>query len=154
MTTIPFFKAILFVLVMTVISACSSTRPYTSGSPENLTVKTDIRTGTAWLNIYEVDNTCATKYLGTVDLIDSRVRVAIPINKPSYLLFTFASSSFLSGNSSTSYGIYLTPRAGYKYDATISYIDDMYVAMIHEQDARGGVRHEISRTIPKACVSK
>lgn len=135
------------------IVACSSTHPYSNNSPENLSFKIDIRKGTAWLNVYEVDNACATKYMGTVELEGSRVKVAIPINKPSYLQFSFANSSLLSGNGSTSYGMYLTSRAGYQYDATVSYVDDMYTMMLYEKNS-GGVRRDITRVVPTACSAK
>jgi hypothetical protein len=154
MTTISFFKVVLVILIMGTVSACSSTKPYTSNSPVNLSIKTDIRKGTAWMNVYEVDNACAMKYMGTVELEGSRVKVAIPINKPGYLLFTFADASLFTGNSRSSYGIYLTTRAGYQYDATVSYVDDMYTLMVHEQNPRGGERREISRNVPTACAAK
>lgn len=153
MTAISSLKAVLIVIVTGMVVACSSTHPYTSSSPENLSIKIDIRKGTAWLNIYEVDNACATKYLGTVELEGSRVKVAIPINKPSYLQFSFANSSLLSGNSSSSYGMYLTSRAGYQYDATVSYVDDMYTMMVHEKNS-GGARRDITHVVPTACAAK
>ena len=152
MSSISFYKAVLIILVM--VSACSSTRPYTNNSPENLSLKTDIRKGTAWLNVYEVDNACATKYLGTVELEGSRVKVAIPINKPSFLQFSFSTASLLSGRSSSSYGMYLTTRAGYQYEGTVSYVDDMYTMMVHENNSRGGERRDITRVVPNVCASK
>jgi hypothetical protein len=154
MTTISFFKTFLIIFIIGAVSACSSTSPYTSSSPDNLSIKTEIRKGTAWMNVYEVNNACATKYMGTVDLEGAKVKVAIPINKPSYLLFTFADASLFAGSSRSSYGIYLTTRAGYQYDATVSYVDDMYTLMIHEQNTRGGDRREITRIVPTACASK
>ena len=153
MTDISCFKAVLIVLASSMVGACSSTHPYTSSSPENLSIKTDIRKGTAWLNVYEIDNACATKYLGTVELEGSRVKVAIPINKSSYLQFSFANSSLFSGNSTTSYGMYLTSRAGYQYDATVSYVDDMHTMMVHEKNS-GGARRDITRVVPTACATK
>lgn len=154
MTTISFFKVVLIILIMGIVSACSSTRPYTSSSPVNLSIKTDIRKGIAWMDVYEVDNACATKYMGMVELESSRVKVAIPINKPSYLLFTFSDASLFTGSRRSSYGIFLTTHAGSQYDATISNIDDMHTLMVHEQNPRGGERREISRSVPTTCTSK
>lgn len=153
MTDTALYKTVLLALILGILTACSSTRPYKSSSPENLTLKLDIRSGSAWMNVYEVDNACATKYLGTVALEGARVKVAIPVNKPSYLQFYFSNTSLLSSKS-ISYSIYLSARAGNQYDATVSYFDDMYNAVVFEQETHGGTRREITRNIPKACVSK
>jgi len=123
------------------------------GCPD-MTSKIDIRRGTAWLSVYEVNKACDTTYLGTVEFERSRVKVAIPINKPSYLASSFSNASLLSGRGTTSYDIYLTTRAGYQYEAIANCIDDMYTVTIHEQNSRGGARQEITRAMPAACISK
>lgn len=154
MAPISFRRSVLLVIVAGAASACSSMHPYTSSAPENLTVKPDIRTGSARMHVYEVDNTCNMSYRGTVELDAPKVKVGIPVNKPSYLVFNFTDSSLFTGDSSVSYDMYLTTRTAYHYDIAVSYADSMYGATIHEQDSRGGGRKEMPRAVPKACGSK
>lgn len=144
----------LLVLVAGMASSCSSMRDYTNSSPENLIVKPDIHSDSASMHVYAVDRQCNARYQGTVKLRNTRIKIGIPINKQSYLEFVFANASFFSGSHSISSGVYLTPRAGYQYEATVSYIDKMYSVSIYEHDAHGGARREISHFVPKACNEK
>lgn len=154
MKTISFFRVVLLVLIAGMTSACSSMHRYTSTAPENMTIKSDVRTGSASMHVYEVDNMCNASYRGTVELNNPKVKVGIPVNKPCYLVFTFSETSLFTGSSSTSYDMYLTPRAGFHYSAAVSYAESMYGATLYEQDLRGGGRREIPRSVPKACTSK
>ena len=150
----PFCRAVSLFLVVFVASACSSMHGYANNKPENLTLKPDIRSGFAQLHVYDIDNACNAIYRGTVKLTNVKMMVGIPVNSLSYLEFSFSDSSVFSGSHSTSSGVYLIPRAGYQYDAVISYIDKMYSSTIYEQDIDGGARSEIQKIVPKACVSK
>lgn len=150
---ISFCRVALLVPVACALSACSSTHAYTSKPPENMSIKPDVRTGSARLHVYDVDNKCNMNYQGTVELSE-KVRIGLPVNKLSYLDFNFSDTSLFTGSHSTSYGMYLTPRAGYHYDAVVSYVDEMYGATVHEQDTHGGARHEVPSIVPKACASK
>lgn len=144
-------KPALVALLAVMASACS-THPYKNDSPVNMTITTDVRRGSADLHIYDIDNTCKTSYLGTVGLTDPKVRIALPTSKPSYLVVNFSSTSLFWGSSSTSYDIFVTPRAGYRYEALVNYIDKMYGATIYEQEANGGARRKLPRVEP-ACIS-
>lgn len=154
MNTISFYRAVLLVLTAGAASACSSIHPYMNSAPENLTIKPDVRTGSARMHVYEIDNACNASYRGTVELNNLKVKVGIPVNKPSYLVFNFSDSSLFTGSSSVSYDLYLNPKTGYHYEAAVSYADSMYGATIHEQDSRGGARRETPRFVPKACAAK
>lgn len=153
-TLFPFCRAVLIVLVAGTISACSSTHNYTSNTPENLTLIPDVRSGSARLHVYDIDNMCNLTYQGTVELSDAKVKIGLPVNKPSYLVFNFSNPSLFTGGHSTSYEMFLAPRAGYYYDAAVNYIDGMYGAVIHEQNPSGGTWHEVQRIVPKTCASK
>lgn len=144
----------MLVLVAGMASACSSTHSYTNSTPENMVISPDVRKGSARMHVYDVGNACDLKYQGTVELSDSKLKVGIPVNTLSYLDFNFSDSSIFAGSHSTSYGMYLTPRAGSQYDATVSYIDGMYYAKINEQESLGGARREVPRVVPKACTPK
>jgi hypothetical protein len=135
-------------------SACSSIHDYTNSKPENLTLKPDIRSGSARLHVYDVDNACNATYKGAVELSNAKMKVGIPVNRLSYLEFSFSDYSIFFGSHSISSGAYLTPRAGYQYDAVVSYIDKMYSNTIYEQDMHGGARREIQNITPKACASR
>lgn len=127
---------------------------YMNSSPENLIITPNVRSGSARLNVYEVNAACKATYRGTVELDGSKVKVGLPVNRLINLDFNFSDSSFFAGSRSVSYGAYLTPREGYRYDAVASYIDKTYGATIYEQDQHGGVRHEVTHITPKACVLK
>lgn len=103
------------------------------------------------VDIYRVNTLCQINYEGTVNLNSKVARIGIPLSKPSYLVFNFASSSFLANSSgSISYDTLLTPRAGYTYDVETSYVDDLYNVTIFERGKRG--RHEIEDRSLKDCV--
>lgn len=144
----------MLAFVAAMASACSSMHDYANSAPENLILKPDVRSGSAYLHVYDVDSKCNATYQGTVALSGSKVKVGVPINKLSYLDFNFADSSFFTGSYSVSSGVYLTPRSGYQYDAVVSYIDNMYSATIYEQSMHGGTRHEVPNIVPKACILK
>lgn len=149
---IRFFRAVLLAFVASIISACSSTHSYTNANPENLLITTDIRSGAARLHVYDLDEKCNAGYQGTVELSDQKMKVGLPTNKASYLVFNFYGGSMFTGRSSTSYYTYLIPRAGYHYEAAVNYVDNMYGATIYEQDARGGGRHKVPRMEPPCAV--
>ncbi len=142
----------MLILVAGMASACSSMHDYTNSKPENMSITPDVRKGSALMHVYDVDNKCDLHYQGTVELSGAKLKVGIPVSKLSYLEFIFSDTSIFTGSHSTSYGMYLTPRSGNQYDATVNYIDGMYYAKIHEQDSRGGTRHEVQRTVPKPCL--
>jgi len=144
----------LVVIVATLASACSSLHDYTNSTPSNLAIKPDVRSGSARLDVYDVDSKCNATYQGTVELDGVKVSVGVPISRLSYLEFIFSDSSIFTGSRSISTGIYLTPRAGYQYDADISYIDKMYSATIYEKDMHGSARHEVPRIVPRVCANK
>lgn len=149
-----FYRTALLIFVAGIASACSSTHDYTNIKPENMIFKTDVRSGSARLHVYDVGNACNLIYQGTVELSSSKMKLGIPVNKLSYLEINFSDSSIFTGSHSTSSGAYLSPRAGYQYETAVSYIDRMYSVTIYEQDLHGGARHEVTSIAPKACASK
>jgi hypothetical protein len=148
------YRAILMVVITGAVCACSSTHSYTNTTPENLVITPYVRKRSAQLHVHLVDNACNITYQGTVELNSPKVKIGLPNNKLSYLSFHFSDVSLLTGGSSTTYGIYITPRTGYQYDATATYADAMYNATIHEQDMRNGLRTLIAGTAPKVCATR
>lgn len=151
MSNVISFRATLLLLAAGLASACSSLHPYQSSAPDNMNISVDVRSGSARVDVYSADKPCDVSYQGTVDLSDKKVKIGIPANRMSYLVFSFEGGSYFTGYHTTSTAIYLTPRAGYRYEAAVSYADAMYSATIYEQDAHGA-RREIPRLKP-ACAA-
>jgi hypothetical protein len=118
------------------LTACSSVKTYQSEFDNNLhiTTKTDSSVDAA-VDIYKVEPDCSIKYSGTISLNKSIIDTGIPSGRSSYLVFSFSSSSFFSGSSTTSYSTLLRPRAGLNYDISVSYIENIYNVVIHEKQA-------------------
>ena len=85
------------------------------------------------VDIYLVNRDCSLEYEGTIKLDKASVSVGIPPDKSSYLVFGFASSSFLANSSGDiSYETLLKPHKGYRYLIKASYINDIYNVEIRE----------------------
>lgn len=130
--------------------AGGDTRPYVSSAENNLRFTTVAESGSAFssvrasVHIHSVDENCRTNYQGTIRLDESAIASGIPVGQPSYLVFSFASSSFLGGRrGSITYKTLLTPRSGHDYDIAVAYVDDTYNATIREVNQRNYRRREV-----------
>ncbi len=151
-------RAAVWLLGAGFLAGCSGIKTYPDTSPRNLFVKTEARSGSAFgsvrvsVHIHQVDASCRTEYLGTVQLNEPAVAIGIPPDRPSYLVFNFYSSSFLGASTgSINYETLLRPRAGYTYDATARYADGIYFVVIRESGARGSTGREVSQRALSAC---
>ncbi|MGH8703339.1 MAG: hypothetical protein ACREVR_19480 [Burkholderiales bacterium] len=142
----------VWLLGMSLLAGCSGIKTYPDTSPKNLIVRTEASSGSAFgrvrvsVHIHQVDASCRTEYLGTVQLSEPSVEIGIPPERLSYLEFSFFSSSFLGGSSGTIHSAtLLRPRAGYTYDASARYADGIYHVVIRESGARGSAGREIER---------
>lgn len=159
MKTYFYFLRCLAVLLMAVIllAGCSLTRPYADTPQKNLTIWTTTDSGflssvRASVDIYEVDDTCQTEYLGTVKLHKPQVEVGIPVDKTSYLVFVFGSSSFLANSSgTTNYDTLLKPQAGYDYYIDVSYKDDIYNVVMREMPPDKTAGHDVEPMDLNTC---
>lgn len=145
-------------LAVSVLAGCSGIRSYPNTLDKNLHIRTETKSGSlfstvrAAVNIYRVDASCKAEYLGTLELDRPSVVVGIPPGRSSYLVFTFASFSFLANSSSTiRYDTLLKPGAGYHYDIQVSYIDDIYNVVIRETHPRKSESRPIGRKDLSAC---
>jgi hypothetical protein len=141
------------------LAGCSGIKSYPDTSPKNLVVRTEARSGSFFsstrvsVHIHEVDASCRTTYLGTVQLSQPTVEIGIPPDRPSYLEFSFFNSSFLGGSSGTiSYATLLSPRAGDTYDATARYTDGIYHVVIRESGPGRSKGREIERRGLNECA--
>jgi hypothetical protein len=145
------------ILAASLLAGCSL-KPYHNTLEKNLHIRTEtksdwffstIRTA---LDVYRVDAGCKAEYEGTVELNSPSMLVGIPLERPSYLVFNFASSSLLANSRSTiSYDTLLTPRAGFSYEVKVNYIDNIYAVMIRETQAQGRASREIARRQLSQC---
>jgi hypothetical protein len=134
------------------LAGCSGIKTYPDTFPKNLRIHATISKVQAELHVHRVDAGCQTEYQGTVQLDKPSVEVGIPAGRQSLVAFTFSSSSFLSGSSSSvRYDTLLTPRAGYTYDVKVSYLDNIYSVTVREIDPRRSSSREIERRDLRAC---
>ena len=146
--------------VIGLLVGCSSKYTYPNTLTKNLHIQTKTQSGSffssvrAAVGIYQVDNDCRIEYQGTVDLDERPISVGIPSGRPSYLVFEFASSSFLANSSgSISYETLLLPIAGRDYDIKVSYMDDIYNVEIRESRPGDAMVRNIERKDLRACSS-
>ncbi len=134
---VSFFRTVAPALIVGAFASCSSLHPFKSTGPENMNITTDAHSVSVRMDVYSVDAKCEASYQGTVDLSDHRVNTGIPANNLAYLEFSFSGGNYFTGSHTTDYGLYLTPRPGYRYDVAVSYAAAMYGVTIYEQDAHG-----------------
>lgn len=146
--------------VIGLLVGCSGKYTYPNTLAKNLYIQTETESNSifssvrAALGVYRVDDQCKIEYQGTVDLDGRLVSVGIPSGRPSYLVFEFASSSFLANSRrSISYETLLLPVAGRDYDIKVSYLDDIYNVEIQESRPGDAVARNIERKDLRACSS-
>ena len=138
------------ILTALLASACSGLKTYPTDPGGNLAVRTQIDSGVkAALHVHDVDGKCETRYAGTVPLDRPSLAVALPAGRPTYLVVTFDTSSFLGGRRSTSAGLLVTPRAGGRYDLAVRYHDSIYDLGLAEADGR--TRRPLARRDLSEC---
>ena len=148
------------VVVIGLLLGCSGKYTYPNTLAKNLHIQTETESGSflssmhVAVGIYRVDDNCEIEYQGTVALDERAVSVGIPSSKPSYLVFEFASSSFLANSRrSISYETLLIPVAGRDYDIKVSYLDDIYNVAIRESRPDDTVTRNVERKELRACSS-
>lgn len=134
------------------LAACSTTSPFVNKGPENLRIVTDVRSGSASVDVYAAGDPCHPDYLGTVNLEGNSTTAGLPVGKRILMEVVFQGGNYFTGYHSSSYPIYFTPRAGLHYEARVSNIDDMYGAELMVVSARG-VRHKVPSYEPH-CPAK
>lgn len=143
-------RSLRLVLGVTVaLAGCSGLKTYPNEAPKNLHVATQAERGVrAALHVHEVGGDCATRYQGTLALAAPSLDVGVPAGRPSYLVVSFDTSSFMAGSRSTSVGTLLTPRPGYEYQLAVRYKQDIYDVALREVDRKG-----VARELPRRGLS-
>ena len=152
-------RAVALAVLATAVlmSAGCATKRYPNSLEKNVLVRTRTESGflskvRADVDVFRVDPDCQVEYLGTMKLDKPSIPVGLA-NEPAYLVFGFASSSWLMNSSSTiSYETLLTPRADYDYEIGVSYVDNMYQVVVQETHRLTGARRYIDRRLLAACA--
>ena len=134
-------------MVLTQLAGCAGRTPY---ADESATKNVSIHTATssksfssvhAILDIYSVDTECRAKYAGTIKLDRPSVAIGIAADRWSYLVFDFASSSFLAGrHGHMSYELFFKPQAHHRYEIEVTYHDEIYDVVLGERQPHGTLR--------------
>jgi hypothetical protein len=131
----------LVVAAASLAAGCSGLKTYPNDAPPNVHVVTQTDRGVrAALHVHAVNGECATRYDGTLALDRANLDVGVPAGRPSYLIVSFDTSSFMAGSRSTSVGTLLTPRPGYEYQLAVRYQRDIYDVALREIDRKGASR--------------
>ncbi len=133
-------KIIVLLMFLTgLLANCSTFKPYPNHFGKNVHIweKTDtgsiLTTMEVAVDILSVSPRCETAYEGTVFLENGPVDIGIPVNRYSYLIFSYDTSSFLGpALGKVVHGTILKARPGYTYDIKMSYDTDVYYAEIQE----------------------
>jgi len=153
--TRPYF--IVLLLMIGSLAGCSGMKTYSNDLDNNLHITAETDSGSVFskirtaVDIYKVNPDCTTEYDGTVQLDSPSVDIGIPSGRSSYLVFVFDSSGLFSANSSTMYDTLLRPRAGYRYDASVSYKEDIYNVVIKEVTKGNMKSRELDTKGMSAC---
>ena len=134
-------------MVLAQLAGCAGRTSY---ADESATKNVSIHTATssksfssvhAILDIYSVDTECRAKYAGTVKLDRPSVAIGIAADRWSYLVFDFASSSFLAGrHGHMSYELFFKPQADHRYEIEVTYHDEIYDVVLGEMQPHGTLR--------------
>ena len=138
-----FHRAAWALLIAGVLGGCSGMKPYADTPERNLHIRTHTASGSAFsavrasVDVYRVEHGCVAEYEGTARLDQAEMTMGIPANRPSYLVFRFASSGFLGSSSSTiSYETVIKPHPMSSYDVGVRYVDNIYDVAIRDEAGR------------------
>ena len=148
----------LILLGAVLAAGCGGAFRYADIGEKNLVIRTETSSDSAFisvkavLGVHAVDAQCKLTYEGYVELDRPLVQVGIPAERLTYLVFEFASSSFLGGTrGSISQETLLRPRSGATYDVKVAYKNELYEVAIRETPPRGGRPRDIELASLGAC---
>lgn len=148
------FTLLALLSIMLLASGCSSTKLYKGVSTHNLEVNSKTDSVEVTLDIYSVGMQCESEYLGIVALDRDSIELGIAMEKPSYLIVGFASSSFWSNSSGfISYDFTLLARKAFRYEVDVSYIDSIYNVIVFEVSQLTGEKREMEAAELRNCHS-
>jgi len=124
-------------LALLFLAACDSSKPYPDFADRNLRIQTESTGAKVVMSVYGLDASCAAEYEGSVTLDQPVVHLGLPADRRSRLVFEFRSPGLLA-RTSIKKEVELLPRAGLRYDARISYKDEVYAVGLREIEPGSG----------------
>ena len=149
----------LVAILAAALAGCASGRKtYPDPGTRNLEIRTATQASSVFssvraeLDIHGVDADCRTQYLGTIDLDKPSVSAGIPAGRWSYLVFEFATSGFLGGSRGRiSRETALKALPGHRYEAEVTYREEIYNVVLRERAPSGAARELPLRPAAKPC---
>jgi len=140
-------KAALLALVL---AGCASAQRYPDLPEKNLQVRTAALGAAVVMSVHRLDANCFAHNEGVVTLDRPLIDVGLPPDRMSLLVFEFYSLSVLPGGRSMRKEARLRPRAGYRYEARVTYKDSLYGVELLEIDP-GGTARELETGRAAGC---
>ena len=149
---------IFSICIGTLLAGCSGIKTYPNALDKNLSVHTVTDSG-AWfsrvraaVDIHRVGEDCRLDYEGTVQLVDPQIDIGLPPHRRSYLVFVFDTSSFLGNRSGTiTYETLMRPLPTYRYEAAVTYKNDIYHVAMREIAPNQSTSRELNRLALRDC---
>jgi hypothetical protein len=148
-----YFTVLVVLFVSLLVGGCStSTKHYKIDLPHNLEIISNTESVEVTLDIYNLGKQCEATYMGTIAVDENSPGLGIATGRLSYLVVGFANSSFWGSSSGyIDYDITLLPRQAYRYQMSISYIDDIYRVMVYEIDRATEKKREMEDRELRSC---
>ena len=150
-----FLKRSFFGLLIVLLAAgCSSTQPYQSNFPNNISVKfseESISGLQGRVDIYTLGGQCNGPLRGSINFKKSLVVFGVPVNSNVLLSFQIHMSHWLKGQSKITIDAFFKVNPDSKYDARLSYADKNYGITLHETNTISGTRKEVAVSGIEAC---
>ena len=141
-------------LIVLLVSGCSSIQPYKSNLPSNVSVKfsEDSVSGLKGrVGVYLLGDQCSGLIKGSVDFKKSPVEFGIPFNSNVLLSFQIHLSDWLKGKSTITMDAFFKVNPNSRYDAELIYVDKSYGISLYETNTVSGIRKEIAVSGIERC---
>jgi hypothetical protein len=127
-------------LALAAAVGCAGGKSYPDLPEKNLRVLTSATGTSVVMGVHRLDGKCFAHYEGVVTLDRPLIELGLPPERMSLLVFEFYGFSLMSGSRSMKREARLLPRAGYRYEARVTYKDSLYGVDLFEIDPRGLAR--------------
>lgn len=144
------YKPFIFTSLVLLLSACAGVKPFDSSLKSNVFISSKTDPGVnAVIDIYRLNKKCESSFQGRVAMDSPKKSIGLAAKQSHYLVISFTSSSFWSGQSSSmSQELWLKPSKGKTYQMNLSYIDAIYEVNLKEKSKKS---REIGLEPPAEC---
>lgn len=137
---------ICFIISFGLLAGCSNLKSYSTSLADNFIITLDKKSDPGIegrVDVYLLNKQCEGPYQGSYWVSKKPGKIGLKENHQTLLEFNFLSSHWLKGKHSNVIGVLMIPRAGYRYVAHMSYIDDAYDLEIFEINRKTRKRRAI-----------